>query len=449
MILNAMPTYLDGGSVRQLTLLGPLRNLQLEVRNASHDQATIVSSSKEGASGPTVVADHVVAVVGKFIARLDDWLLIHHSVTFHHDPLIVRLVNDPLTPENTNLLRRVVDDGDEVDERVRSILWCLKVRHVDDVIHLDGESHYFLEAFFKFRHPQQLFVLVNMARTQSKTNYRDSGKCITSETPIALTIAGSDSSGGAGLQADLKTFTSLGVCGLTAVTAVVAESSLEVRLIEPVSIVMLEAQLDILFATYPIAAVKTGMLPTEEQISVIAKHMASWKSDYPKGGLVVDPIIHSSTGTPLIEPGAMKCLERELLPLADLITPNIPEAQSLLNTETAEAKELGSGLAAKFDSSILLKGGHGSSKTMASDLLMTATGITLYETERIPGGHRLHGTGCTLSAAITAYLAQGIALEDAVALGKEMVAKAISQAYCWGPDLTALASPRRYRLDAR
>ncbi|MDB4491655.1 bifunctional hydroxymethylpyrimidine kinase/phosphomethylpyrimidine kinase [bacterium] len=280
-----------------------------------------------------------------------------------------------------------------------------------------------------------------MARTHSKGNYRESGKYVTSETPIALTIAGSDSSGGAGLQADLKAFTAVGVYGLTAATAVVAETPLEVRLIEPASIAMLDAQLDLLFASYPISAVKTGMLPNEDQISAIAKHVGSWKSFHPEGNLVVDPIIQSSTGTPLIKPGALECLEHQLLPMADLITPNIPEAQTLLSAETAEPKGLGCALATRFGTSVLLKGGHGSSETTVSDLLVTVDGATEYETERIPGGHRLHGTGCTLSAAITAYLAYGRTLEDAVAQGKDYVTKAISQAYHWSSDLSALAAP--------
>jgi hydroxymethylpyrimidine/phosphomethylpyrimidine kinase len=281
-----------------------------------------------------------------------------------------------------------------------------------------------------------------MARTQSKGNYLEFGKYVTTETPIALTIAGSDSSSGTGLQADLKTFTAAEVYGLTVATAVVAENPLEVRLIEPVSTVVLEAQLDLLFACYPIASVKTGMLPNAEQITVITKHLETWKSSHPNGNLVVDPIIQSSTGSPLIKPGALTCLVDQLLPMADLITPNIPEAKTLLGAETTDPEKLGSDLAARFDAAALLKGGHGSSNTTASDLLITEDGITCYETNRIPGGHRLHGTGCTLSAAITAYLAQGNALEDAVAHGKAYITNAISHAFHWGPDLAALGRPR-------
>ena len=281
-----------------------------------------------------------------------------------------------------------------------------------------------------------------MARTQSKGNSRGSGKRITSETPVALTIAGSDSSAGAGLQADLKAFTAIGVYGLTVVTAVVAESPLEVRLIEPVSTAMLDAQLDVLFASYPIAAVKTGMLPNEDQISMIAKHVASWKSSHPTGNLVVDPIIQSSTGNPLIEPGALEGLKSQLLPLADLLTPNIPEARTLLEVETTDSEKLGNDLSARFDTAVLLKGGHGPSETTALDLLVTHHGTTAYETARLPGGHHLHGTGCTLSSAIAAYLARGSALEDAVANGKEYVTKAISQAYQWDSNLSALGVPR-------
>ena len=280
-----------------------------------------------------------------------------------------------------------------------------------------------------------------MARTQSEGNYRESGKCITSETPVALTIAGSDSSGGAGLQADLKAFTTIGVYGLTVATAVVAETPLEVRLIEPVSTEMLDAQLDILFATYPIAAVKTGMLPTEEHIAVIAQHLATWKSSHRDGHLVVDPIIQSSTGTALIKPGALERLEQELLPLADLITPNIPEAETLLGGTKHESATLGSNLAARYHTAVLLKGGHALSDTTAVDLLVTSHGTTAYETDRLPGGHSLHGTGCTLSSAIAAYLAQGNPLEDAVAYGKGYVTQAITEAYHWDLNLAALGVP--------
>ena len=280
-----------------------------------------------------------------------------------------------------------------------------------------------------------------MARTQSEGNYRESGKCITSETPVALTIAGSDSSGGAGLQADLKAFTTIGVYGLTAATAVVAETPLEVRLIEPVSTEMLDAQLDILFSTYPIAAVKTGMLPTEEHIAVIAHHLANWKSSHRDSDLVVDPIIQSSTGTPLIKPGALERLEQELLPLADLITPNIPEAKTLLGGTKNDSDTLGSDLAARYHTAVLLKGGHATSGTTAVDLLVTGHGTTAYESDRLPGGHSLHGTGCTLASAIAAHLAQGNPLEDAVAYGKGYITEAISQAHYWDSDLAALGIP--------
>lgn len=276
-----------------------------------------------------------------------------------------------------------------------------------------------------------------MATIQSLGNYRESGEFIIPESPVALTIAGSDCSAGAGIQADLKTFTSLGVYGLTAVTAVVAETCREVRLIEPASTAMLEAQLDLLLSTYPIAAIKTGMLPNEAHIDVIAQAIAAWKARTPSGQLVVDPIIRSSTGVALISEGAQQALQSRLLPLANLITPNLAEARALCEDAISQ-EDLGRALMDHYGSCVLLKGGHADDVAQAIDTLHTPTGATCYETERIPGGHDLHGTGCTLSAAITAHLAMGRALEDAVGEAKAYLTAAISQAHVWESDLRAL-----------
>lgn len=276
-----------------------------------------------------------------------------------------------------------------------------------------------------------------MATNQSLGNYRDSGEFIIPETPLVLTIAGSDSSAGAGIQADIKTFSSLGVYGLTAVTAVVAETSREVRLIEPVSTAMLESQLDLLLATYPIAAIKTGMLPNEEHIQVIAHALEAWKARTPSGKLIVDPIIRSSTGVALISTTAEQALQSRLLPIATLMTPNLPEARAL-SEDSVSQEDLGPALMERYGINVLMKGGHADDEAWAIDILHTPTGTTRFEAERLPGGHQLHGTGCTLSAAIAAHLAKGMALEDAIAESKAYLTTAIGQAHVWESDLQAL-----------
>ncbi|MFT4638953.1 MAG: hydroxymethylpyrimidine/phosphomethylpyrimidine kinase [Verrucomicrobiales bacterium] len=281
-----------------------------------------------------------------------------------------------------------------------------------------------------------------MARTQSEGNIPDSHTIIIPETPIGLSIAGSDCSAGAGIQADLKTFTALGVYGLTVVTAVVAETPHHVVEIQAMSDALVASQLDVLLQTYPIAAAKTGMLPSTEQIIRLADLLGSWKKRFPAARLVVDPVIIASSGKSLITDEALATMQEMLLPLADLITPNQLESETLLGQQIWDSSDTVRALADKFQTAVLLKGGHSDDPTTATDLLWTVDGLTEYSTPRIPNGHHLHGTGCTLSAAITACLAKGHRLENAVAEAKDYLTRCMEQALHWG-DVSALGTSNR------
>ncbi len=251
--------------------------------------------------------------------------------------------------------------------------------------------------------------------------------------PVVLTVAGSDSSAGAGIQADLKTFTACRVFGLTAVTCVVAETPLEVRSIHAVPPEILEDQLSLLLALYPIAAVKTGMLLSAAHIRVAARLLALRTTP-----LVVDPVMIASSGNALMEKDALTALTTELLPLATLVTPNLDEAGVLLGTRLepdADLEVAATRLFAAIGCPVLLKGGH--SQGPAVDVLAGASGSQRFSAPRIPGAST-HGTGCTLSAAITAYLARGASLDHAVAKGKEFVTQALARRHCWPGAVEAL-----------
>ena len=279
-----------------------------------------------------------------------------------------------------------------------------------------------------------------MARTQSVGSDLDFETFVGSETPIALSIAGSDCSAGAGIQADLKAFTAAGVYGMTAVTAIVAETSARLGRIECVSTETVDAQLAMLFDTYPIAAVKTGMLPTAGCVAVVSDQVAKWKARRPDGSLVVDPVTQASTGPELIERGAGEALMASLLPQATLVTPNLSEAIHLTSTsERLEPQALGEMLAKKLGISVLLKGGHNEGDPdWVSDYLCKGNAITAFRAPRIPGGHEFHGTGCTLASAIAAHLARGRSAHDAIHQAKHYMNEAMLNPARWSGGLSAL-----------
>ncbi|HEV2046087.1 MAG TPA: bifunctional hydroxymethylpyrimidine kinase/phosphomethylpyrimidine kinase [Chthoniobacterales bacterium] len=256
-----------------------------------------------------------------------------------------------------------------------------------------------------------------------------------SEVPVALTIAGSDSSAGAGVQADLKTFSALGVYGLNAVTCVVAETPGKVSRIEPVSSEMVREQIEVLAKNFPIAAIKTGLLYSAEIISAVARVIVDVvrKIDN-KVPLVIDPVIVATSGDPLLREDAIDLYQKELFPLASLITPNLLEAEKFLGKPIDDLQAMrhaGKELAEKFQTSILLKGGHLAGNE-AVDLLFIDGKIVEFSAPFVRGV-ATHGTGCTYSAAITAGLASGLSLEDAVRRAKKFVTAAIAQHFRWTP----------------
>jgi hydroxymethylpyrimidine/phosphomethylpyrimidine kinase len=252
---------------------------------------------------------------------------------------------------------------------------------------------------------------------------------VTKLTPVALTIAGSDSSAGAGIQADLKTFNALEVYGLSAITCVVAEIPGKVSRIEPVGADMVRDQIQVLVKNFPVSAIKTGLLYSAEIVSAVAKLIANLPGKVP---LVVDPVITATSGDPLLESNAIEVYQRELFPLAALITPNLDETAQLLGEKIQDRQSMnraGEELARKFKTAILLKGGHLSGEN-AVDLLFTNRKITEFSAPFVRGV-ATHGTGCTYSAAITAGLATGKSLEDSIVKAKKFVTDCITGHFRW------------------
>lgn len=276
------------------------------------------------------------------------------------------------------------------------------------------------------------------ARRERATSKKDIQQRIPT-IPVALTIAGSDSSAGAGIQADLKTFSALGVYGLTAVTCIVAEIPGKVSRIEPASARIVREQIEVLAKSFPIAAIKTGLLCSREIISTVAKTIQSTRTTFqPRIQLVIDPVFVATSGDPLLEPTAIETYEKELFPLASLITPNLAEAGRLLATKIDDRQSMhvaGKELEKKFGTPILLKGGH-LTGDRAIDLLFADGKVTEFSAMFVRGVST-HGTGCTYSAAITAVLAKGLSLEEAVTEGKKFVTESIRSHVQWG-DLHAL-----------
>ena len=247
--------------------------------------------------------------------------------------------------------------------------------------------------------------------------------------PIALTIAGSDSSAGAGIQADLKTFSALGVYGLSAVTCVVAEIPGKVSRIEPNSVEMVREQIEVLARHFPIRAIKTGLLCSAAIISSVAASIVDLGRKAP---LVVDPVITATGGHPLLEADAIETYQRELFPIASLITPNLDEAAQLLGQKIPDResmKRAGKELERKFKTAILLKGGHLRGDD-AVDLLF-ANGKVVEFAEPFVRDVTTHGTGCTYSAAITAGLAAGMPLPDSIVRAKKFVTGCIANRLRW------------------
>jgi len=244
--------------------------------------------------------------------------------------------------------------------------------------------------------------------------------------PAVLIIAGSDSGGGAGLQADLRTMAAHGVHAACVVTAVTAQNSREVRAIEPLAPAIVAAQLDAVFADFRVQSIKIGMLATAAIVRTVAAALAP----HPRVKVVLDPVMVATTGARLARGDLATILRRHLLSRADLLTPNVPEAESLIGRRLRSTDDLPSAaddLMALGARAVLLKGGHLPGRRV-SDLLVTRDGRQRwFHHARIAAEG--HGTGCTLSSAIAARLAQGDAMESAVAGGIEYVNRALRTGY--------------------
>jgi hydroxymethylpyrimidine/phosphomethylpyrimidine kinase len=256
-------------------------------------------------------------------------------------------------------------------------------------------------------------------------------------TPVALTIAGSDSGGGAGIQADLKTFAALGVHGTSAITCITAQNPKEVLGLQPCTPNIVRQQIEAVFAELPPAAVKTGMLFSAAVVSVVARSLQRC------GGppLIVDPVMVSTSGTRLLKLSAIKALQEELLPLADLVTPNLDEAEILAGASLRSAEDLrlaARTIHARYGCAALVKGGHLRGAQEAVDIFYDGENELLLAAPFVKG-LSTHGTGCTYSAAIAGYLALGCDLSHAVQMAKQHVTQAIAQ---------SLRLARHYALNA-
>jgi hydroxymethylpyrimidine/phosphomethylpyrimidine kinase len=244
------------------------------------------------------------------------------------------------------------------------------------------------------------------------------------EVPVALTIAGSDCSAGAGIQADLKTFQHFSVHGLTAVTCVVSETANIVRAVHPVPVPIVRDQVELMMESFPVAAVKTGMLFSAAHVAAVAEIL----KQFPDIPLVVDPVMVASTGASLLEEDAVAAYQELLLPLARVITPNLPEAEVLLGrTIGGDLESAARELSQNLGVAILLKGGHLDGDECV-DLLLEDGVAHRFGARRIPVAGS-HGTGCTLSAAVAARLAWGDSLPQAVETAKHYLGDTLRLSY--------------------
>ncbi len=240
-----------------------------------------------------------------------------------------------------------------------------------------------------------------------------------------LTIAGSDSSGGAGIQADLKTFSAIGTYGMSVITAITAQNTQGVFLVEELSTEMVKKQIEVVFEDIEPKALKIGMVSNEEIIREIASTLKKYNPKY----LVVDPVMISKSGYSLLKPEAKKSMIEELIPMAYIITPNLPEAEEITDIKIENLEDMkivGKKILEMGPKYVLMKGGH--LEGDAVDVLIGEDTFEVFKSERL---HRknTHGTGCTLSSAITAHLALGNDIVEAVRLSKNYITEAIRNSF--------------------
>jgi hydroxymethylpyrimidine/phosphomethylpyrimidine kinase len=249
--------------------------------------------------------------------------------------------------------------------------------------------------------------------------------------PIALTIAGSDSGGGAGIQADLKTFHARGVHGLSVIAAITSQNTRGVTAVHAVPLKHIRSQLTAVFDDFPIGAVKTGMLGTAAVTRLVAKEMEARKPAW----LVVDPVMIATSGARLLDSDAVEAMVEELIPLADVLTPNLPEAEALLGRKLhtpEDYDQAGEALLALGARTVLLKGGHADEREVV-DRFYDDRGVMEVRHPRM--ALEGHGTGCTLASAIAAELAKGQAPRSAVRRAVAYVHRALARSYRPGAGL--------------
>lgn len=257
---------------------------------------------------------------------------------------------------------------------------------------------------------------------QSAANHRKAAY------PCALTIAGSDSGGGAGIQADIKTFSALGVYGASVITALTAQNTRGIRAVHAVPVDMIAAQIDAVLEDMPINAVKIGMLSSTDAITVVADRLRVHGAT----NIVLDPVMVATSGTPLLHPAAIAALKRELLPRTTMLTPNLLEAACLLEfEEIPDAEAAARELLSFGPQAVLLKGGHGIADEL-TDVLVLQDGTTRHFIHPRMNAPHAHGTGCALSSAIAAGLAKGQSLPDAVEMAITWLQGAIAHAWPLG-----------------
>jgi hydroxymethylpyrimidine/phosphomethylpyrimidine kinase len=247
--------------------------------------------------------------------------------------------------------------------------------------------------------------------------------------PVVMTVAGSDSGAGAGIQADLKTFAALGVYGASAITAITAQNTLGVTAVFELPPEMVAAQIDAIVEDLGAEAVKTGMLASAPIVEVVAERLGRHRL----GNLVVDPVMVAKSGHPLLLPEAVDALRRLLLPLATVVTPNLSEAEALVGRPLSTEEELEAAarqIADMGPQAVVIKGGHRPGPE-AVDLLYWQGRLQRLVAPRIETSST-HGTGCTFASAIAAYLAQGLEVPEAVARAKAFLTEALRHAYPLG-----------------
>lgn len=253
--------------------------------------------------------------------------------------------------------------------------------------------------------------------------------------PNVLSIAGTDPTGGAGVQADIKAISACGGYAMSVITAVVAQNTMGVQQIKLMPISLIEAQLDSVFSDVNVDAVKIGMLGDADIIRVVANKLRHYQRQYQQQqrsfAIILDPVMVAKSGDRLLADQAVTALTQEMMPLVSLVTPNLPEAADLLGQGQADDLEAMQRQADQFDVPVYLKGGHLSSQHLldeqACDVLMIDHGHQWFVSERV-NTHNTHGTGCTLSAAIATFLAKGLSMSDACQAAKDYLTNALRQA---------------------